>query len=80
MSTDVVSESFLFFCPSCPEDTIGSRVVICGWKAKVSSRVQISKFDRTHYKVLCGIPPGDKQKGTICSVLLLLARVPLFHC
>lgn len=48
---------------SSPEDTIGSRVVICGWKAKVSTRVQINKFDRTHYSILCGLPPGKKQKG-----------------
>ncbi|KAL9976465.1 hypothetical protein ACROYT_G013772 [Oculina patagonica] len=48
---------------SCPEDTIGCRIVFCGWKAKVSTRVQISKFDKAHYQVLCGIPPEEKQKG-----------------
>lgn len=58
------TDSTLYFFPSNPEDTIGCRIVLCGWKAKVSTRVQISKFDKTHYQVLCGIPPAEKDKGT----------------
>ncbi|KAJ7381448.1 tRNA (cytosine(34)-C(5))-methyltransferase [Desmophyllum pertusum] len=46
-----------------PEDTIGCRLVFCGWKARVSTRVQISKFDKAHYQVLCGVPPDEKHKG-----------------
>lgn len=60
------------FFPSCPEDTIGCRIVFCGWKAKVSTRVQISKFDKAHYQVLCGIPPEEKDKGT--NLLLILKQ------
>jgi len=44
-----------------PSDTIGCKVTFCGWKAKVSTRVQISKFDKAHYQVLCGIPPAEKR-------------------
>lgn len=62
--TKPASISWHYFFPSNPEDTIGCRIVFCGWKAKVSTRVQISKFDKTHYQVLCGIPPAEKHKGT----------------
>lgn len=57
------TDSTFYFFPSNPEDTIGCRIVLCGWKAKVSTRVQISKFDKTHYQALCGIPPAEKDKG-----------------
>lgn len=46
-----------------PEDTIGCRLIFCGWKAKVSTRLQISKFDKAHYQVLCGAPT-EERKGT----------------
>ncbi|XP_015759001.1 PREDICTED: tRNA (cytosine(34)-C(5))-methyltransferase-like [Acropora digitifera] len=40
-------------------DTIRCRLIFCGWKAKVSTRLQVSKFDKAHYQVLCGIQPSD---------------------
>ncbi|XP_068700887.1 RNA cytosine-C(5)-methyltransferase NSUN2-like isoform X1 [Montipora foliosa] len=47
------------------QDTIGCQLIFCGWKAKVSTRLQISKFDKAHYQVLCGIPPSDDSiKGS----------------
>ena len=60
----VVTDHILYFSSSNPEDTIGCRLVFCGWKARVSTRVQISKFDKAHYQVLCGVPPDEKHKGT----------------
>ncbi|CAH3020936.1 unnamed protein product [Porites evermanni] len=44
-----------------PEDTIGCRLIFCGWKAKVSTRLQISKFDKAHYQVLCGAPTEERK-------------------
>ena len=51
----------LFVCFSKPEDTIGCRLIFCGWKAKVSTRLQISKFDKAHYQVLCGAPTEERK-------------------
>lgn len=59
-----------FFSKAC--DTIGCRLIFCGWKAKVSTRLQVSKFDKAHYQVLCGIQPSDDSfQGKLVEVMTI---------
>ena len=58
-------------------DTIRCRLIFCGWKAKVSTRLQVSKFDKAHYQVLCGIQPSDDSfQGKLVEVMTINTVIP----
>lgn len=65
-----------YFC-SKAQDTIRCRLIFCGWKAKVSTRLQVSKFDKAHYQVLCGVQPSDDSfQGTLVKVITVNTVIP----
>ena len=59
----VTNLTLLCLFPSKPADTIGCKMVFVGWKARVSTRLQVNKYHKFHYLALCGIPSDSGEKG-----------------
>ncbi|XP_031561431.1 RNA cytosine-C(5)-methyltransferase NSUN2-like [Actinia tenebrosa] len=59
---------------SSPSDTLNCGFHFCGWKAKTSTRMLASRMDKTHYKVLCGIPPEKDYSAEPKSIRYLTEK------